>query len=487
MRRETAWLLAITALGAGLRLFHLGTQSFWVDEAVSLRFARYPLSELIGQMLSHHEVHPPLYDAALHLWSEVAQGEVWVRLPSALLGTLSIGLVYWLGRETGADGRTSVLAAGLFALSAFNVYISQEAKSYALGIFFSLAAMAVFARLLHHPTKRLALAYALTCVLCFYTHYLTALLWPCHLLAALSARPRRPFWTAYGLALCAGFLGVAPWLAVVARQAGSQDLSLFRKAVPLDLVMTPLSLLYGTAWFAPGGAWGVGLIVALLALGGGLAWVGARAMGRPWAWMLVSAVTLPLLFLYSVSTLTSLHIFWPKYVSFGLGGVFLLVARGLTALRSRRTALVLGLLFVAMNAFSLSHIYFDPMYANQDWRSLVAQFSRGADPARDRVVILPSMMVLPFRYYYSGPVPLIGVDGGDTSSLEASLRGARHVWLCMPPAHPLAQRGDVLAWFEAHGRVVGGARTESVYPNNVLLLLEFEMLPGGAGAKAAEP
>ena len=475
---RAAWLLtALVLLGAALRLFHLGEQSLWVDEAVTLRFARYPLADLIGQMLAHHEVHPPLYDAVLHLWSEVGQGELWIRLPSAIAGITCIGMVYWLSREIGNDAPVSLVATALFTVSGFGVFIAQEAKSYAFGMLFSLIATALFARLLRAPSRAVAAPYAAACVLGFYTHYLTALLWPGHVIAALCAQRPRAFWTSFVGGVGAVLLAIAPWVVVVKAQAGAQDLSLFRKAVPADLVMTPVALLYGTDWQLPEGIAGPVVAGVLLLLGAALALLGAVRLGRPQGVLLGLSAVLPSLFLFGVSSTTSMHIFWPKYVSFGLAMMHVLIARGLASLPRRWMAVVAGLAVVGVNVFSLRNLYFDRAYHNQDWRSVVGYFARTADAKRDAVVIVPSMMVLPFRYYYPGPAPLVGLDGVDEAVLTERLRGARHVWLCMPPAHPLAARGDVASWFEAHGRRLGGVQTQSAYADNALLLVEYQLDP----------
>lgn len=492
MKRATGLLLALVAVAGALRVFHLGEQSLWVDEAVALRFARYPLSDLVSEMLGHGEVHPPLYDALLHFWSEVSQREAWIRLPSALLGTLSVPLVWWLARETGCGRRAALVAAGLFSVSAFDVYLSQEAKGYALGVAFTLTATAMFARLMRAPSTAVAVGYALACVGGFYTHYLTALLWPCHLLAALSGERGWAFWRAWGKAVALVAVALAPWIPVVLRQASAQDLSLFRAAGPVDLLTTPLTLLCGAQWVLPEGWTGLGVAAAVLLPCVWVAGLGARETGRPQGTLLVFCAVLPAVMLFGVSSFTSMHIFWAKYVVFSLGPLLVLLARGLVGLqrpvvavalsdsfshlrvglRRPAVAVALGLMLVGLNGMTLSRLYFDVRYQNQDWRSVAGYFAGHAD-ARDTVIVVPSMMVLPFRYYYGGPAALVGMDGLDEAQLRERLRASRHVWLCMPPAHPLAVSGEVPAWLEAHGRVVDGVRTESAFPDNVLLLLEY--------------
>lgn len=48
---ETAYVLGVIALGSVLRLRHLGAPSFWLDEALSVAYARMPCPQFVHVML----------------------------------------------------------------------------------------------------------------------------------------------------------------------------------------------------------------------------------------------------------------------------------------------------------------------------------------------------------------------------------------------------------------------------------------------------
>jgi 4-amino-4-deoxy-L-arabinose transferase-like glycosyltransferase len=121
----------ITLLGAALRLYDLGGKTLWYDEGFSLWMARHPLPE-IWRLSWLADFHPPLYYAVLRgSLLMLGDSEASLRLPSALLGILTIPLTYALGRVIGGR-RLGLLAALLVAFSPLHVSYAQEARMFAL-------------------------------------------------------------------------------------------------------------------------------------------------------------------------------------------------------------------------------------------------------------------------------------------------------------------------------------------------------------------
>ena len=145
-------LLMVVGLGAGLRLYRIGAQPLWVDEAWSLRFAHRSLAQLWSWSKLIDPGNPPLYYSLLHGWLVFGDSEASLRLLSALFGVLTIPLVYALGR-TIRDHRLGIVSALLFAISPFQVWYSQEARGYALLTFGATSAMVGVAYLLRHPER----------------------------------------------------------------------------------------------------------------------------------------------------------------------------------------------------------------------------------------------------------------------------------------------------------------------------------------------
>src|SRR5262245_12583092 len=99
MRRlSLLWLPAILALAAALRVFHLGAESAWVDEAFSITIARDSLSRIVAETAA--DVHPPLYYFALFFWERIAgSSEAWARLLSAVFSVATIVSAHAVARR----------------------------------------------------------------------------------------------------------------------------------------------------------------------------------------------------------------------------------------------------------------------------------------------------------------------------------------------------------------------------------------------------
>ncbi len=477
--RVLAWIGAVVAAAAALRLFHLGTQSLWCDEAGGLRFARYPIGDLLHEMRVHHEVHPPLYYTFLHYWTNLGgQSERWIRLPSVIGGTLTVGLVFWLAEECGADFQSSIAASTGLACSAFAISQSQEVKDYIFAICAGVIGTALFARLVRKPGTRLAILYGTISVIGFFLHYLVALIWPAQLLSALTCRRPRDaskttseFWRAWGIAAAIVFGGLALWAAVFLYQATAQDFSLFRATQWADLYRVPLTLLCGATWSIPANImhWPVIIIVlgaALLAIHAGY-----RSLEPLYGRLLLLTVFLPGVILFSMSKITSSHVFWAKYVSFSAPALFLLIGCGLVHMRSRPLAVLVAAILLGTNTVATYNRYWNALYQNQDWRS-TGYYLQAHARANDLVLVVPSMMIPPLTYYYHGAAPVVGADI-TPRYLAPRLARARRIWLCEPPNHPLAQRAKVPEYLLRHAHFITGLQTQSVVADHVLLVEEF--------------
>ncbi|HVY55961.1 MAG TPA: glycosyltransferase family 39 protein, partial [Thermodesulfobacteriota bacterium] len=145
----------IFLLGLGLRIYGLGTESLWYDEAVSVSASRLGIADQITWNLSHSDNNPPLYYSILHCWvSLFGDSEFSVRFPSAIFGSLSILAIYAIGNLL-FGRKTGLIAALILATSVFHVWFSQEARAYTLLTLFTLLSFYYFLRLVSAPQDKL--------------------------------------------------------------------------------------------------------------------------------------------------------------------------------------------------------------------------------------------------------------------------------------------------------------------------------------------
>ena len=140
---QSRWLIVtlILLLGALARGLHIAEQSFWVDEGYAFYHAHFP--DLVTSLA--RDTHPPLYFAALRLWSDVVgHTEVALRWFSFLPSMLSLALIFQLARVVfrlrGDEHSRNLeivplLAMLMLALADAENYLAGEARHYTWLVF----------------------------------------------------------------------------------------------------------------------------------------------------------------------------------------------------------------------------------------------------------------------------------------------------------------------------------------------------------------
>ena len=145
-RRTTALLIAIIVFSAALRFHSLGSKSLWLDEIASVQRVRGTFRQMLSEVVGSAETggpqaeqrrqrsgdaHPPLYYVFQYAAKALGHSEAAARVPSALCGIALTGVVFLLGRRLFGE-RYGLAAAGMCAISEFQVFYSQEARHYEL-------------------------------------------------------------------------------------------------------------------------------------------------------------------------------------------------------------------------------------------------------------------------------------------------------------------------------------------------------------------
>jgi 4-amino-4-deoxy-L-arabinose transferase-like glycosyltransferase len=146
-------LTLISAAGGFLRFWRLGFQSYWTDEAYTIARIRGTFAEMLQQL--NDQGFPPGWYALLQWWCNALErytgdgafafSPVGTRLLPAILGTLTVPAMYFLGRQF-FERRGAMLVALLAAVNPFLIYYSRDIKMYAALVLFVTLNMGVFFR-----------------------------------------------------------------------------------------------------------------------------------------------------------------------------------------------------------------------------------------------------------------------------------------------------------------------------------------------------
>jgi len=210
MPRRLFWL--IFGGGLALRLLNLAA-ALWYDEAFSAWLAQLPLQKLFEAAWG--DVHPPGY--YLLLWGlniVLGHSEAVLRLPSVLAGLALIYVVYRLAHALEFDKNAIILATSVAAFSPFQIYYSQEARTYEiLTLAVSLAALGLL-----HRRWGLAIAGSLAAL---YLHNMAGLFVAAAWLGAMAYHGEWKPFILPGLAAAAGALPAGFFLSYQVGAVGS--------------------------------------------------------------------------------------------------------------------------------------------------------------------------------------------------------------------------------------------------------------------------
>jgi mannosyltransferase len=444
------WPLAgVAALAAALRWYRIDAQSLWYDEGISAHQLSRSFAEILRAAAL--DTHPPLYYWTLKAWGEtIGASELGLRSLSAVCGVLAVGLTFFIGRRLFGTLPAS-LAALLLAVAPLAVYYSQEVRMYTQVT--ALALLAAYG----YVTRRNWL-YALAAIATLYTQYLgVALLVALNIHAVVfwRSRPRRD-WMAWLGANAVVALAFAPWLpAFIDQQTHALNVS----------PRTAGGLLTGTLTAYGGGLaprehfLAAGGILAGL---GALGWLAGLAQRRTAAAPAEATTLAALLWLVPLGLVLGLGLrsglFELRYLVLGLPGLLLLVGYALVNV-GRHPLVAIGLAGALMvpAGLALRQQYFDPALARDDYRGLVADIARDAQPT-DAVVLSAPNQVEVFGYYYRGPLATIGlpaqrpIDAADTRRRLDEIKAQyRRVWLVAWAMNEADPPGVIKTWLAENG------------------------------------
>lgn len=175
-------LRLILILALALRVYGLTAFSLSNDELSALSRLQFDsFSELI-QLGVYPDFHPAGTHVFLYVWTSIFGSSEWVvRIPFALMGVVSVYLVYRTGRSLFSES-SGLLASGALAVLAFPLLYSQIARPYSPGLMCSMASVFFLVRFLGHDRDQSGepvskgnwldmLGFIASVSACMYTHY----------------------------------------------------------------------------------------------------------------------------------------------------------------------------------------------------------------------------------------------------------------------------------------------------------------------------
>ncbi|MEQ8225442.1 MAG: hypothetical protein ABRQ37_24195, partial [Candidatus Eremiobacterota bacterium] len=141
---------------------------------------------------------------------------------------------------------------------------------------------------------------------------------------------------------------------------------------------------------------------------------------------------IPLIITLSISIFTSKKIFSEKHFYYVIPFLYIILARGIEHIRyktNKRIALILMLLFLSLNMYSVYNRFFLEKHQNADWRTSVAQMESLARKG-DVILIQDSLQCNAFYYYNKKQFPSYTIGPENVPQDIAALAGNYdRIWL----------------------------------------------------------
>lgn len=454
MLNEHARVYALLLVAFALRVYRLDAQALWWDESLSVYRATRALGAVLANTILIQNVVtvdtlPQLYFVLLNLFVRaVGISEFALRFFSVAANVATIPLVYALARRWFSPP-IAWLAAGLATLSPFYIWYAQEARPYALVLFFSTFAVYALTRTFQVSSFRFQISYwiviyVLASIASLYTHYYAIFLLPFHAILIAVLIWQRASWRERVWILLPGLpLTSIILLLPQIHASAAGNVATGPYFVPLEIMLRDLlnSFSVGVTMDLGDALWIDSVMLLLFILG--IALVNPKSQNAN----LKIGILLLAYLLVPTAAVFFLSYFRPLYQNsrylIAISPAFYFgVAAGIVALASRwkLVALAAGLPFVVGAMLSLNHLYFDARFGKDDHRAWSALLRERARPGDFLILNSPHAETL-YRYYADDIVPMttlpiLRADGkpspdADRAAVRAALQNERVWYLAM--------------------------------------------------------
>ena len=444
-----ALLGLVLLLGAALRLYQLGAESYWVDEVALLELLGKGRAVIVTDFVENGR--PPVYVWLAYGWvSLLGTSEAATRFLSALCGIAALPLLYIVGAEL-FNRRVGLLATLIMALAELQITHAQNFRYYSLMVLLTLVSFLCYYRALRSGRLAYQLAWVVASLLLFYTHYFGVFVFPAQTLHLLTQWRRvRHRWASWliaevGLYTAPAIQLVRPLVQrTVVEGGGPPGPSWLPAPSAMDMVWTlrhytlpdsyketallaTVLLVVGLSafWLVRGPA---GLPASLRGVADDLAGLLTRrsASALLMLWLLCPIV-LPF-----VLSLVIRPMYMTRYTLSAAPAFYLLLACAIVGFRRLMPVALSVSVLAVLIVPGLYRYYVGPYY--EQWRESAAYVTASAQPG-DTVIIAPDGDEESWYWYYRGKAPQCA-EGERLRTVETVVAalaqcGAQHerVWL----------------------------------------------------------
>jgi 4-amino-4-deoxy-L-arabinose transferase-like glycosyltransferase len=391
--------------------------------------------------------------------------EITLRFIPALLGVLTIPLVYLAGKEF-IDQNVGIIAAAAFAFSPFLIFYSQEARAYSMMLFFVTFAMVFYFKALKTDDVKNWVLFGVLAALAFWSHFYAMVIIAALVLYALGMRIQK---------IREDIRNLKPLALAIA----------VFTLICLPLIIVTIQLFAKRSASAPTfGIQGFGIIIETFKQISGFSEIAMYLLVLLFIIGIVQAFLIDKnkgIFLVWVTVLTFIISYFlsfripmvPRYLLFLNIVFFIGIAISYKIFYSliKNRAVVYGFMafLLILNAPFLMNYYSG--YSKDDWRGFSGSMQKTTNPG-DFVVLVPGYISQPFNYYYSNTTDrtfeFSAYTETDLAAIDAQKNNNTTVYFIVTgDIYSADPSGDALAWLKEHTKQLGQDTGIAVFVSGV--------------------
>lgn len=450
-------LYLLIFVGAVFRIYNLGFNSLWLDEAATLKLSSGTLEEIWSNMAAG-DFNPPLFQILEHFMTMIGTTEIALRLIPALFGIAAIPIMYLVGKEF-KDKYIGIILAGLTTFSPFLISYSQEARAYSMMFFLGACMVLLFLRAMKTNKQTEWFLFAIVSAVAFWTHFYSVVLFiPLVIFAAYKFRND---WQPIGFSVVAWFAMAMPLLFalynLVLMRASSAPTYGYQG---FNLIVQTFSEIF---WYYPI-AMGFASVLFII----GIWWTYKNDKETAIFLLFVPA----LVFIISVFLSNTMPML-PRYLIFVNIFAFLGISMALPALvelfyvvssdnlqrRTTRDIVTKAMSFLLIGCFIAAAIPFYGLYYQEytktSWKDVGITLTNATNYG-DVVLVIPRYVALPLDYYYSSKLDnTVEIGINNTEELDqikyaADVRNLTVFYIMTPDINAEDPSGNIIKWVAAN-------------------------------------
>ena len=443
-------LISLVIVGCILRFYNLAFNSLWIDETATYLFAQHTFMEIWGFTASGGEFNPPLFFWVEHFMIVFGNSEFVLRFIPAIAGIATIPAFFLIGREL-KDDATGLIAAFILTISQFAIFYSQEARAYALLLFFVSIALYFFIRSIDKNNIRDWILTGVFSSIAVWTHFYAAIVIVPMFLSMLWIYRRqllRPISTIVVFIICTIPLIIAT-IGLFAKRVSSSPTY---GAKGIDLIQSTM-LTIGNfniymEWF----------IIGLICFGMYVIYIKERKYFYTFLLFIIIGFVVSIIFSYSIPML-------PRYLIVMLPVFFIVIAYGISDLikKHKVVATILMVVFIIFSVMALQTYY--TTFSKEDWRGYGGKLAYDTQPG-DTVIVIPNYVKLSLDYYYNNTTDATTEYGVYNFTELMQYSNVKNVYYVITSdIFSVDTNGSMLQWLQANTQYIGEYSSIGTFTN----------------------